>query len=126
MTARQNRESLAAAFKHALSGIAHTVSHERNIKIELVIAVLALVASSLLQLEPLEWAAIIILIVLVLALELANSALESLTNLASPAEHPLAKQAKDAMAGAVLVVAVGAAASGLIIFVAAALRLGVA
>ncbi|MDR1358647.1 MAG: diacylglycerol kinase family protein [Coriobacteriales bacterium] len=124
MSAVRSAEGLAAAFKHALSGIAHIIRHERNIKIELAFAALALIASVLLRLEPLEWAAVIILIALVLALELANSALESLTDLASPDQHPLAKRAKDAMAGAVLVAAVGAVAAGLVIFVSAALRLG--
>ena len=54
---------------------------------------------------------------LVLSLELVNTALEALSDLISPEWHPLAKLAKDAAAGAVLVgsvvsVVVGAAVFG--------------
>lgn len=115
--------SLLVSFKCAFVGIAHTIKHERNIKIELAVAVAALIASVLLCLEPLEWAVIIIFIVMVLSLELANSSLESAVDLMSPTSHPLAKQAKDAMAGAVLIAALGSVVVGMIIFITAALRL---
>ncbi len=123
MSAEHKNSSLFKAFSYALAGIASTLKNERNIKIELAVAVLALAASVVLALEPLEWAVILILIVVVLAFELANSALESLIDLVHPHEHPLAKHAKDAMAGAVLVVAIGAVAAGLVVYIAAALRL---
>lgn len=119
----RHRSSLPRAFGFAWSGIVATFKRERNFKIELGVAALALVASSLLALEPMEWIIIIILIALVLALELVNSALESVVDLASTEIQPLAKYAKDAAAGAVLVAAFGAAAGGCIIFVSAALRL---
>ena len=50
-----------------------------------------------------------------LAVELLNSALEALTDLVSPEHHPLAGQAKDLAAGAVLVTAIGAVVVGLLI-----------
>lgn len=115
--------SLAQAFGCACKGIYETIKNERNIKIELVFAVCALVAAALLALRPLEWALILILIVVVIALELANSALESCIDLVSPTLHPLAKRAKDAMAGAVLVAALGAVLAGSVIYLNAALRL---
>ena len=115
--------SLPGAFKFAFAGIAKTVKTERNFRIELVFAALALLASAFLRLEPVEWALIIILIVLVLAFELINSALEDVIDLASPAIHPLAKHAKDASAAAVMVASLAAAAGGLFLFISAALRL---
>jgi diacylglycerol kinase len=124
MSGKRRHIKLTEAFRCAGSGIVQTVKAERNIKIELACAACAVVVSAALALEPVEWALIVVLIVLVLGLELANSAVESLVDLASPDAHPLARHAKDAMAGAVLVVAAGAAASGLLIFIHAALRLG--
>jgi len=59
----------------------------------------------------------------VIAAELLNAAIEAVVDLASPNIHPLAKQAKDAAAGAVLVLATGALAIGLLVFIPAALRL---
>ena len=59
---------------------------------------------------------IALLITLVIGLELLNTAIEALVDLASPAFHPLAKIAKDAAAGAILLVVLGSVAAGLIIF----------
>jgi diacylglycerol kinase len=115
--------SLAQAFKCAYSGIWSTIKTERNIKIELVFAALAIIAGFILQLGAVEWAIIVILIGIVLAAELFNSAIEALVDLASPEAHPLAKHAKDAAAGAVLILAKIAVVAGLIIFINAAFRL---
>jgi diacylglycerol kinase len=52
---------------------------------------------------------------LVWAAELFNTALEAAIDLASPNLHPLAKAGKDAAAGAVLVTAIGAILTGLLI-----------
>jgi diacylglycerol kinase len=123
MSTRLPQHGLVESFRCAGLGIIQTVKAERNIKIELVCAACALVVSVLLGLKPAEWALIVFAIVLVLAFELANSAVESLVDLASPKVHPLARHAKDAMAGAVLVVAAGAAICGLLVFINAALRL---
>lgn len=53
---------------------------------------------------------------LVMALEVVNTAIEGLVDLASPGLHPLAKRAKDAGAGAVLLAAAAAFALGLLVF----------
>ncbi len=120
---QRGKTSLPDAFTYAWFGIMATFKEERNFRIELIIAVVALIAAVILSLEPLEWAVIILLITLVLALELANSALESVTDLVSPDTHPLAKYTKDAMAGAVLIAAFGAVVIGLVIYISAGLRL---
>lgn len=117
------QSTLAQSFKYAVAGIVSTVRDGRNIKIELGIGAAVLVVSALLSLQPHEWALIIVMIALVLALELANSAVESVVDLMCPEVHPLAKHAKDAMAGAVLIAALASVAVGLIIFISAALRL---
>ena len=49
-----------------------------------------------------------------LSLELINTAVEAVVDLASPQLHPLAKVAKDAAAAAVLVAAAGALLVGLV------------
>lgn len=52
-----------------------------------------------------------------IALELVNTAIESVVDLVTTERKPLAKTAKDTAAGAVLVAAIMAAIVGLIIFV---------
>ena len=52
---------------------------------------------------------------LVLTAELLNTALEAVVDLVSPEEHPLAKQAKDVAAAAVLVASLAALAAGVFV-----------
>ena len=68
-----------------------------------------------------EWCLLILCVAVVLAAEAFNSALEYLVDLVSPGQHPLAGKAKDIAAGAVLIVAIGAALVGLLIFIPKAL-----
>ncbi len=63
-----------------------------------------------------EWCWIVMAITLVFISELFNTALEFLTDLASPDLHPLAKKVKDVAAAAVLIAAIGAIAIGVLVF----------
>ena len=61
---------------------------------------------------PSSWALLALAVGLVMTAELLNTALEALVDLASPGDHPLAKQAKDVSAGAVLAASLCAVAVG--------------
>ena len=54
---------------------------------------------------------------LVMALEMVNTAVEAVVDLVTKERMPLAKLAKDAAAGAVLIAAIMAAIAGMIIFI---------
>src|SRR5919197_3762012 len=104
-----------AAVGYAVRGVRFMLA-ERNCQV-LAAATLAVVAAGLyLSLSALEWCAVIGAAALVWVAEGLNTALERLTDLASPACHPLAGQAKDIAAGAVLLAALGAVSIGVIIF----------
>ncbi len=77
---------------------------------------LVIVAGLVAKLSRTEWCLLILSITLVWVAEALNTAVEYVTDLASPEIHPLAKKAKDVAAGAVLCAALGAAGLGLIIF----------
>jgi diacylglycerol kinase len=111
------RQSLAAAFRVALRGIGFALRHERNFQIECVAAVLALIAGGICKLSQTEWLLVIVCIGFVLSAEGFNIALESLVDLVSPGLRPLAGQAKDVAAGAVLLSAFVALMVGAILFV---------
>ncbi len=70
-----------------------------------------------LRLSLSEWLWIIAASALVIIIELLNTAIEVLVDLVSPAYHEKAKIIKDVAAGAVLVSAVFAALTGLLIFI---------
>lgn len=62
-----------------------------------------------------DWCWIVLAVVSVWTAEAMNTALELLTDVASPDFHPLAGRAKDVAAGAVLITAVGAAVIGVLV-----------
>ena len=76
-----------------------------------------MIAGAVLGITPIEWCICLTLFGLVIALELVNTAIESVVDLVTTERKPLAKAAKDTAAGAVLVAAIMAAIVGLIIFV---------
>lgn len=90
---------------------------QRNAKIHTLISILVLLLGIFFKLSPLQWVAITISIGIVWAAECLNTAIEKLTDLASPEYHILAKIAKDCAAASVLVASITAAAVGLIIFI---------
>jgi diacylglycerol kinase len=92
-------------------------------KVHVVVALLAIIAAAVLRLSALEWAIVLILIALVFAAELLNTAVEAIVDLASPEQHPLAKVAKDVAAAFVLVLALVSVVVGLILYISAFLRL---
>ena len=78
-------------------------------------AAAVMLLAALLRLQAGEWALLIGACVLVLSAELLNTAIEKAVDLSMPEQHPLARIAKDAAAGAVLVAAIGAALIGLLV-----------
>jgi diacylglycerol kinase len=75
-----------------------------------------LVAAFWLRISAGDWCWIILAISIVWTAEALNTAFEFLADAASPAFHPLIRDAKDVAAGAVLLTAVAAAAIGAIVF----------
>ncbi len=107
----------AASFRYAFQGLYDLFRTQPNARIHLAVALAVLAAGAFLGLSRGEWITVALCIALVISLEAINTALEYLTDLVSPGQHPLAGKAKDAAAAAVLVAAAGAAVVGLIIFV---------
>jgi diacylglycerol kinase (ATP) len=101
---------LTRSFGFAWAGIRYTYYHEPNFRIELAVGVLALLLSFWLRVSPIP---ILLMAALVLSLEILNSAIEALVDLASPDIHPLAKIAKDAAAGAVFLASLIAVVVGI-------------
>jgi diacylglycerol kinase (ATP) len=111
------KNPLYKSFGYAFQGIGNTIRSERNIKIHLTVMTLVIVFGIFLHLSVTEWFVCLILFGQVISLELVNTAIEAAVDLATKEKHPLAKKAKDAAAGAVLVSAIFAAIIGLIIFI---------
>lgn len=104
------------SFKWALAGIWQATRTGRNMKIHWAAAAVAIGLGAWLGLGPGEWAAVALSCAAVLGVECMNTAVEAAVDLASPERHPLAKRAKDCAAGAVLLCALGALATGFAVF----------
>lgn len=102
---------------HALRGLCFVFRHERNFRFQLFAGLLALALGFLLRISRLEFVMIVFLILAVLCLELINSAFEHFLDIITPRFDAHVERVKDVLAGAVLVVSVGAFAVGIIIFV---------
>ncbi len=109
--------NIFVSFHHAWAGIYDTFRAERNFRFHFLAFVFVILGGILLHLSPLRFVAVLFAVALVMVAELFNTAIEATVDLAMPERHPLAKRAKDASAGAVLVAAIGAVLVGGIVFV---------
>lgn len=107
---------LRDSFSYAVKGLLEMCRRERNLRIQLFILAGAVAAGLILRISAIEWAAVILSGAAVVSAEMLNTALEALADIVSPGYDHRVRFLKDAAAGAVLVMAIAAAAVGLIVF----------
>ena len=105
-----------ASFGHAFRGVGSALRSEVHLRFHAAATMAVLGLGLYYRLGRLEWALVALAVAGVWTAELANTAIEALTDLASPDFHPLAGKAKDVAAGAVLLAALGAAVVGALVF----------
>lgn len=113
---KQRKHPLASSFKFGFEGIAAAAAKERNVKIHITISVFVILGGFVFSISKYEWIAIILSIGGMISLEMMNTAIERSVDMYTKEYHPLAKQAKDIAAGAVLVFAIASVLIGVIIF----------
>jgi len=104
------------SFIYAWSGLRYSFKTQLNFRIHLAILLLAIIAGILLKISATEWLFIVLCSMLVLMLELINTAVEYLCDTITTDFHPVIKIVKDISAAAVLISAAGSVITGLIIF----------
>ena len=109
--------NLIKSFAHAFSGIAQLLSQERNARIHVLAASLAVAMGFICGITHVEWCMIVLCIVCVISAEAINTSIERIVNIVSPEYNELAKNAKDIAAAAVLILAMGAGVIGVLIFI---------
>ncbi len=103
-------------FVHAGRGLRGLLATQWNARIHLLATIAVVGAGFFYSIAPWEWCAVLLAIGLVWVAEALNTAIESVTDLASPEIDALAGRAKDLGAAAVLVAAIVAAMFGAIVF----------
>lgn len=109
-------KNLSGSFRHAFDGIKLLIKEERNMRIHLSMTVLVTMCSVIFGLTNAEKAIVIALCALVICAELINTAIENVIDMNTAVFNMYAKRAKDTAAGAVLILSIGSAICGLIIF----------
>lgn len=110
-----NARKFVHSFGYAIEGIVAALK-EQNLRFHVLAALVVFSASIWTGISIIEWCIIILVVFGMFTLELLNSAIERVVDLASPNIHPLAKAAKDIAAGAVLVFSVASVIIGILIF----------
>lgn len=105
------------SFVYALQGVACLVRTQPNARLHLLATVLVCMVGVYFGLSRAEWLWVTVAITLVWSAEAFNTALEQLADALHPQQHPGIGRAKDVAAAAVLIVALGAAVIGMLVFV---------
>jgi len=111
-----SKNPLRRSFACAFNGLAYGALRERNFKIHLAAAAVAVTAGFCLNITRIEWAIIMLTIFMVLAAEMINTAIENTVDMYSGDYCYQAKIAKDAAAGGVLLTALNAVVVAILIF----------
>ena len=102
-----NIPKLIRSFRHAFDGIFSVMLTEQNFRIMIALVILVLIVGVWLPLKFWQWTALVIASVLMLVVELINTAIEKAMALVLPASLEEIKVIKHIMAGAALVASVG-------------------
>ena len=104
-----------ASFIDAGRGVVQVFQSEQNFRIQIVGALMTLAAVFYFPLRKWEMVVLLLLVVMVLTMEMLNTALERFTDLLKPRLHHYVGTIKDIMAAAVLITSLGAFIIGIII-----------
>ncbi len=104
------------SFKYAFTGIKWAFASQHNLWIHLFTAICAIILALYFDISRLDWIIIIACITTIFSVEFINTAIEWLVDSIYKEQNPVAGKIKDVSAAAVLVVAMGVAAIGVMVF----------
>jgi len=119
----QKSKTFWEAIGHAWDGVLLFVREQKNLKILLVLFVLAIAVALWLRLSAVEIALIVIISAVIVAAEIINAALEEILDITWPEYRSAVKAAKDMAAGSVLVLSLAAVVVAFLLFVPRVLEL---
>ncbi len=112
-----NPKRLAKSFSYAMEGINHALNNDQNLIVHFIAALLVIAASIYFGVTPFEMGLLGLTILLVIATEMINTAIEKMVDLITKEHRMEAKIAKDVSSGMVLITAIGSIIIGLLVFI---------
>lgn len=109
-------KKLIRSFGYAIEGITHALSKDQNLVIHFTIAIIVVIACVYFKVTTYEMGLLGLTILMVIATEMINTAIERMVDLITKEHRVEAKIAKDVSSGMVLITAVGAAIIGILVF----------
>ena len=104
------------SFRYAFRGVFELISMEHNFRIHLTVLIIIIAAGIFFRIGLTSWFAIILVSALVLVSESFNTSVEKLADVLNPEPDERIRKAKDIAAAAVLISAIAAVITGLLIF----------
>jgi diacylglycerol kinase len=104
------------SFKNAFSGLKYAFVTQPNFLVHGSISLVVILLGLVVKISKIEMTILLTIIILGLAIEMANTAIESVTDLITSEWRKEAKIAKDVAAGMMLLTAIGATIIALFIF----------
>ena len=112
-----SKQRLKYSFAHAFRGVKDAYQTQQNFRIHLYTALLTIIFSILFRINHYEWMIIVASIVLVIVMELTNTAIEYFADLIKQEYDLKIKIVKDISAAAVLISVLLAVFVGCIVFI---------
>jgi len=107
---------LIRSFIYASRGVINLLKTEQNARIHLMYAIFVAILAYLFSISRIEAIILFSSVVLVMAIEITNTAIEKLLDITKPENSKAVEYIKDAMAGAVLITAIIALVVTVLIF----------
>lgn len=117
MENKWKEKSFLIALKNSFNGIKYVFKSERNIKIQLIFAVLVIIFGIILNIDFIRFSILILTIFIVFICEFINTSIENVVDMYTLEYNEKAKIAKDISAGAVTLSAICSIIIGILIFI---------
>jgi len=109
--------SRVKSFHYAFAGIHKMIKSEHNASVHLLGTIVVLMAALFFRITALQLAVLVFAIALVWITEMINTCIEKIMDFISLEDHPQIQFIKDVAAGAVLISAIAAFLTGVLIFI---------
>ncbi len=103
------------SFKYSIDGLLYSYKNEKSLGIHAFLTILGVLFGIFFKISLIEWAQVAIVLIVILAAELINTAIEAAVDMVTIETNPLAKIAKDCGSAATFVLSIlGAIVAGII------------